>query len=62
MAQLKEKEAIVRACDVWIYDFGGEAFSVPILDDDKAQGIVVAVDGQDRMKRRWLEIIWQGTK
>ena len=43
--QFKEEKAIVRECDVWIYDFGSKAFSVAIIDNNKAQGIMIAVGG-----------------
>lgn len=45
-AQLKEEKTIVRECDVSIYDFGNKAFSAAMLDNDKAQGKMIAADGQ----------------
>lgn len=51
---MKEEKAIVRECDVWIYDFGSEAFSVAIIDNDKPRGIMIVVDGQSEMEEKMI--------
>lgn len=38
-----KKRRLYSECDVWIYDFGSKAFSVAIIDNNKAQGIMIAV-------------------